>query len=205
MPPRIVRGQGSVANPEVLPSWFLCSRGNEALRYSSGLGSGPESRESSGGAELRACGHRAEEALRLSPRDVRVTNWFLHANAANAFLGDFEAAAVWYRKSIDANRSNPWAYFYLAACLAQLGRLDEAVHEMKSGLVVSPKFTITRCRASLPSSNAVCVAQHERVIEGMRKAGCRRDEARRSHPANSSSSAFASLRSSVSNPSVNQP
>jgi hypothetical protein len=52
-----------------------------------------------------------------------------------------------------------------------LGRVDEALDEMKSGLVVSPKFTIARYRAGLPSSNAVCLAQRERVIEGLRLAG----------------------------------
>ena len=42
---------------------------------------------------------------------------------------------------------------------------------MKSGLVASPKFTIARYRASLPSSNAVCLAQRQRIIDGMRLAG----------------------------------
>jgi tetratricopeptide (TPR) repeat protein len=111
------------------------------------------------------------EALRLSPGDGFVSAWLLHVGTAKAFLGDFEAAAVWFRKSIDANRSNPWAIFQLAACLAQLGRLDEALDEMKSGLAVFPKFTIARYRAGLPSSNAVCLAQRERVIEGLRLAG----------------------------------
>jgi Flp pilus assembly protein TadD len=90
------------------------------------------------------------EALRLSPGDEYVSSWLLHVGRAKAFLGDFEAAAVWLRKSLDANRSNPWAIFELAACLAQLGRLDEALDEMKSGLAVFPKFTIARYRAGSP-------------------------------------------------------
>ena len=72
------------------------------------------------------------------------------AGLAKALLGDYEQALTpGYRKSIDANRNNPWAFFYLAACLAHLGRLDEARQEVKAGLAVNPKFTIARCRAGL--------------------------------------------------------
>jgi hypothetical protein len=54
-----------------------------------------------------------------------ITFWFLHVGWAKACLGDYEAAVGWLRKSIDANRNNPWPYFPLAGCLAHLGRLDE--------------------------------------------------------------------------------
>ena len=111
------------------------------------------------------------EALRLSPRDPYVSLWFQQAGLAKTFLGDFEQALPWNKKSIEANRNNPWAYFYLAACLAHLGRLDEARHEVTAGLAVNPKFTIARCRAGFVSDNAVFLAQRERMIEGMRKAG----------------------------------
>ena len=111
------------------------------------------------------------EALRLSPRDRSVWLWFQQAGLAKAFLGDFAQGLPWNKKSIDANRNNPWAFFYLAACLAHLGRLDEARQEVKAGLAVNPKFTIARCRAGFVSDNAVFLAQRERMIEGMRMAG----------------------------------
>jgi TolB-like protein/Tfp pilus assembly protein PilF len=111
------------------------------------------------------------EALRLSPRDPSVWVWFQQAGLAKAFLGDFAQGLPWNKKSIDANRNNPWAFFYLAACLAHLGRLDEARQEVKTGLAVNPKFTIARCRAGFVSDNAVFLAQRERMIEGMRMAG----------------------------------
>jgi hypothetical protein len=57
-----------------------------------------------------------------------------------------------------------------AACLAHLGRLDEARQEVKSGLAVEPKFNLRRFRAVL-SDNAVFLAQRGRVAEGMRMAG----------------------------------
>jgi TolB-like protein/Tfp pilus assembly protein PilF len=111
------------------------------------------------------------EALRLSPRDTNISAWFGCLGSAKALLGEYEAALGWLRKSIDANRNNPWTYFYLAACLAHLGRLDEARREVQAGLAVNPKFTIKRFLAARESDNPVFVAQHERVIEGMRMAG----------------------------------
>jgi tetratricopeptide (TPR) repeat protein len=112
-----------------------------------------------------------QEALRLSPRDAMVSAWFSQFGLAKASLGEYEAAVGWLRKSIDANRNTHWAYFQLAACLAHLGRLDEARKEVKAGLAINPKFTIKRFRAGAQSDNAVFLAQRERVIEGMRLAG----------------------------------
>jgi tetratricopeptide (TPR) repeat protein len=111
------------------------------------------------------------EALRLSPRDVHAYLWFFNVGFAKACLGRCEEALPWLRKSIDANRNNAWAYFHMAACLARLGRLDEARHEVEAGLAVNPKCTIKRLRATVESDNATYLAQRERVAECMRKAG----------------------------------
>jgi TolB-like protein/class 3 adenylate cyclase len=111
------------------------------------------------------------EAMRLSPRDTNLPAWLLHVGGAKAYLGEYEAAAGWLRKSIEANRNTFWAYFLLASCLAHLGRLDEARQELKNGLAVNPNFTIKRFHATAESDNPVFVAQHVRVAEGMRMAG----------------------------------
>jgi TolB-like protein/class 3 adenylate cyclase len=110
------------------------------------------------------------EALRLSPRDAMVFEWFLIAGVAKMYFGEFAEAEIWLRKSIDANRNRPLAYFLLAACLAHLGRLDEARREVKSGLALDPKFALRRYRA-VQSDNAVFLAQRARVDECMRLAG----------------------------------
>ena len=111
------------------------------------------------------------EALRLSPRDAIIFDWFLIAGVAKAFVGEFAEALTWLRKSIDANRNRPVTFFLLAACLAHLGRLDEARREVKAGLAIDPKFTLSRYRAGAQSDNAVFLAQRKRIIEGMRLAG----------------------------------
>jgi tetratricopeptide (TPR) repeat protein len=97
--------------------------------------------------------------------------WFFNVGFARACLGRCEEALPWLRKSIDANRNNPWAYFQTAACLARLGLLDEARHEVEAGLAVDPKYTIKRLRATVESDNATYLAQRERIYEGLRKAG----------------------------------
>ena len=112
------------------------------------------------------------EALRLSPRDAMVFEWFLIAGVAKAFLGEFAEAVTWLRTSIDANRNRPLAFFLLAACLAHLGRLDEARREVKAGLAIDPNFTLQRLRAAGDQSdNPIFLAQRARVREGMRLAG----------------------------------
>jgi tetratricopeptide (TPR) repeat protein len=91
------------------------------------------------------------EALRLSPRDAMIFEWFLVAGSARTLLGEFAEASSWLRKSIDANRNRPLAFFLLAACLAHLDRLDEARREVKAGLAVDPDFTLA---ASWPAPKA---------------------------------------------------
>ena len=75
--------------------------------------------------------------------------------------------------SIEANRNHPFAYFVLAAALAQLGRLDEARSAVKAGLALNPTFTVSRARAAWTarSDNPTYLAQLEPIFEGLRKAG----------------------------------
>ncbi len=111
------------------------------------------------------------EAMRLSPRDAFTYMWLSDVGEAKAYLGEDVQALPWFRKSIDANRNAHWTFFFLAASLAHLGRLDEARQEVKAGLAVNSKFTLRRFRAAAQSDNPVYLAQRERVIEGMRMAG----------------------------------
>ena len=110
------------------------------------------------------------EALRLSPRDPHAYLWCMFAGLAKFQLGEVEEAIAWMRRSIDANRSFPSSHFLLAAAFARLGRLPEARSEARAGLSLNPAFTISRFRASAPSE-PFAVAEQERYVEGLRKAG----------------------------------
>jgi tetratricopeptide (TPR) repeat protein len=113
------------------------------------------------------------EALRLSPRDMMAYVWMAIAGAAKRELGSLEEAVAWFRRSIEANRSFPQSHFELAAVLAQLGRLDGANSAVRAGLALNPTFSISRARAfwAAMSDDPTRLAQFERLLEGLRKAG----------------------------------
>jgi len=111
------------------------------------------------------------EALRLSPRDPQTPGWYVFVGASKAFLGNDEQALPWLRQSIEANPKMAVSHLYLAASLANLGRLDEARDETKAGLAIDPKFTLTRFRAAAQTDDPIFLKQREHVIEGMRLAG----------------------------------
>ncbi len=111
------------------------------------------------------------EALRLSPRDVMAYNWMNNAAAAMLHLGRDEEAVAGHRRSIQDNRNYPLAHFFLAAALGLLGRLDEARAAAQAGLALDPSFTIRRFRGAALSDNPIYLAQRDRVLEGLRKAG----------------------------------
>jgi tetratricopeptide (TPR) repeat protein len=112
------------------------------------------------------------EALRLSPRDTTAQGWMTFAGVAKNQLGSYEEAAAWCRRAIEANRKHPPAYFWLAAALAQLGRLDEAHSAVKAGLALDPNFTVSRARAdwSAMSDNPTYLAHLEPILDGLRRA-----------------------------------
>jgi tetratricopeptide (TPR) repeat protein len=113
------------------------------------------------------------EALRLSPRDTTAHAWMTFAGVAKAGSGRYEQAAAWCRRAIEANRNYPPAHFWLAAALAQLGRLNEAHSALKAGLALDRNFTVSRARASwtAQSDNSTFLAGLEPIFDGLRKAG----------------------------------
>ena len=111
------------------------------------------------------------EALRLSPRDVFHHRWMHAVGQAKLQIGADAEAVRWLRRSIEANRNYPLAYFALAAALGLLGALDEARKAAKAGLALNPSFTIRRLRASQSSYNPSYLAGRDRICTGMRMAG----------------------------------
>ena len=112
------------------------------------------------------------EAFRISsPTDGAAFLWNNIAGLAKLHLGADEEAAELFRRAIDGNRNYPLNHFYNAAALALLGRLGEAQSEVRAGLAIAPNYTIANYRDGIESDNPTYLAQRERVIEGMRKAG----------------------------------
>jgi len=111
------------------------------------------------------------ESLRLSPHDTYAYLWMTVAGAAKHLLGRDEEAVAWLRRSIEANRNFRNAHLFLAAALAQLGRLDEARAAVQATLTLDPIFTIRRLHAAAWGDNPTYLVQRERVYDGLRKAG----------------------------------
>jgi len=111
------------------------------------------------------------EALRLSPRDALAPIWMHFVGAAKLAADRDEEAVVWLNRSIELNPNWPTPRLWLAAALAQLGRLEEACESARAGLELNPSFTIARLRSSAFSDNAAFLAGRERVYDGLRKAG----------------------------------
>ena len=113
------------------------------------------------------------EALRLSPRDTFASSWMHMAGAAKNQLESWEAAVVWFRRSIEANRNYPYPHFVLGAALAQLGRLDEARSPVKAGFTLNPSFTLSSARAlwTAFSDDPTYLSQIQPTLDGLRKAG----------------------------------
>ena len=93
------------------------------------------------------------------------------AGFAKLLLGRDEEAATRLRRALEINRNYPNAYFWLAAALAHLDRLDEARSAVQAGLALNPTFTVRQFRDSASSDNPTFLVQRKRIIEGMRKAG----------------------------------
>ena len=112
-----------------------------------------------------------KEALRLSPRDDFAFHWMLTAGAAKLHLRADEEAVVWLGRSIERDRNWPLAHFFLAAALANSGRLKEARAATQAGLALDPTFTIRRFHVGAATDNASFMSTREHFYAGMRKAG----------------------------------
>jgi len=111
------------------------------------------------------------EAFRLSPNDAVAFIWTHIRGLAKLHLGANEEAVALFRRSVDASRNYPLNHFYMAAALANLGRLDEARAEVKAGHALAPNYSIARFLSMAESDNPTYLKQRERILEGLRKAG----------------------------------
>jgi adenylate cyclase len=128
-----------------------------------------------GHAKIRA--GRAEEAfvplqtaMRLSPRDPLLNIWYFIICHAYTHLGRDDAAIEWCRRSVAIGPF--WiSYVDLASAYAWTGRKDEAQAAVAELLKLMPNYTVDRWAHEGWSSNPGFLAQYQRIIEGLRKAG----------------------------------
>ena len=112
-----------------------------------------------------------KEALRLSPRDDFAFDWMLTAGAAKLHLRADEEAAMWLGRSIESDRNWPLAHFFLAAALANLGRLKEARAASSGRACSRSEIYHPSVPRGAATDNASFMSTRERFYAGMRMAG----------------------------------
>jgi tetratricopeptide (TPR) repeat protein len=125
---------------------------------------------------------RPEQALdwlakadRIGPRDPGRWTWLDGRGHALILLGRDEEAIRSLISALDANSKNLSSHAFLAAAYALLGRSDEARTSLAAYLQRRPDTRVSTFRRRSPVPLALTSAkyqqQHERLNEGLRKAG----------------------------------
>jgi hypothetical protein len=109
------------------------------------------------------------EALRLSPRDAFLFGWLATAGYAKDYLGRYEEAVAWQRRSIDANPNYPTSlqlHWRISGGWRKPGPL------LRAGFALAPQFTIASYLAANKFSDSPAHLEwRERQADGLRKAG----------------------------------
>jgi adenylate cyclase len=108
------------------------------------------------------------EAIRLSPRDQFCFLWIYLLSFAAFMAGRYEEALDHADRSLRQNSNVPGPYRLRAACLSQLGRMEEARAALTDFLRLVPTATITSMRAQVPLKHA---EDFERYANALRQAG----------------------------------
>jgi len=115
------------------------------------------------------------KANRIGPRDPGRWTWLDGRGHALILLGRDEEAIHALISALDANPKNLFSHAFLAAAYAHLGRSDEARAALAAYLQRRPGATISTFRRLSPVPLALTSPkyqeQHERLKEGLRKAG----------------------------------
>ena len=108
------------------------------------------------------------EAVRLSPRDPFCFLWIYLLGFATFLAGRYGEALEHLERSLHLNPNIPGPYRVRAACLSELGRLEEARAALAEFLRLVPGSTITSMRAQLPLKNP---GDFERYAGALRRIG----------------------------------
>jgi tetratricopeptide (TPR) repeat protein len=108
------------------------------------------------------------EALRLSPRDPFCFLWLYLLAFAIFLVGRYGEALEHVDRSLRLNPNIPGAHRNRAACLSELGRIEEARAALAEFLRLVPGATIASMRAQLPLKNP---DDFERYAGALRRVG----------------------------------
>jgi adenylate cyclase len=128
-------------------------------------------------AYLRANSGDAGAAISLLDRSARHNPLDWNYRLCSSYIityfvaGEYERAVEWSAKALQEFPHSTVALRYRAACLGQLGRLEEGWEVVQHLLAVLPDFTITRYRRHLESNNVLRPGTIDALCEGLRRCG----------------------------------
>jgi adenylate cyclase len=116
-----------------------------------------------------------ELAIRLSPRDPRLPNWYWRIGMVHLLQSRFDEAILWLDKARIANPTLPGPHAWLAAAFALTGKDERAAAALAEAWRLSPDQRYTSIERfetiqSLGSEKTRSLFQ-ETFLEGLRKAG----------------------------------
>jgi adenylate cyclase len=116
-----------------------------------------------------------EQAIRLSPRDPGIANWYFRIGEAHLLQSRIDEAILWLEKARGANAGLPHVHRYLAAAYALKGETERAGAELSEARRLGGQgsyLTLAQFRASTryesPTIRALAEATY---YAGLRKAG----------------------------------
>jgi adenylate cyclase len=112
-----------------------------------------------------------ETALHLSPRDPHVPWWLFWMCAFHTQLAQWEQAIPWCDKAVTGLPKVFIPLVFLASANAWAGHDKEAKDAARQLQEVYPGFTVQTWAGIHWSDDPTFNAQHERMVEGLRKAG----------------------------------
>jgi len=108
------------------------------------------------------------EALRRDPYDPVRFIRLAHIVQGHYFLREYDAAVEAAKTTIRSYPRHPWAYFWLAAALGQLGRVGEGREAWHKAITITPKAFDAFVRDRAPMFRP---EDYAHMLEGLRKAG----------------------------------
>jgi predicted Zn-dependent protease len=115
-----------------------------------------------------------EQAIRLSPRDPNIGNWYGRIGFAHLLQSHTDEAIVWLEKARAAVPGLPFVRGHLAAAYALGGEIERAAVELAEARRLSPDdryANLARCRALGEEVSAVRAMYEATYFAGLRKAG----------------------------------
>ena len=112
-----------------------------------------------------------EMAIRLSPRDPRLSTYLSNLAVAHLHAGDDANALLYGERSI--HLPDPWARSYerLAAIYGAAGMVEDARAMVRLLLERWHGYSVAQHRAEMVSDRPRFLAQHERYLDGLRVGG----------------------------------